>query len=141
VLVRTSNKGARNFQYIKDTDGVTLYENVADKVEELAENNLGECGFSSVGAVVGATNNEESQSLRNKLKSAFLLIPGYGAQGGKAEDIAAYLIGGNGAVVNSSRGILLAYKKEESGDKHFSLCARNEAIRMRDDISSHVEDK
>ncbi len=141
VLVRTSNKGSRDFQYIKDTDGVTLYENVADKVEELAENNLGECGFSSVGAVVGATNNEESQFLRNKLKSAFLLIPGYGAQGGKAEDIAAYLIGGNSAVVNSSRGILLAYKKEESGDKHFSLCARNEAIRMRDDISSHVEDK
>lgn len=136
VLVRTSNKGARDFQYIKNEDKTPLYETVADKVEELAEENLGHCGFSSIGAVVGATNNEESLVLRKKLKSAFLLIPGYGAQGGKAEDIAAYLTKGNGAVVNSSRGILLAYKKEENADKNFSLSARNEAIRMRDDIKS-----
>lgn len=138
VLARTSNKGARDFQYITNEERIPLYETVAEKVEELASEFKGECGFSSIGAVVGATNVEESSILRKKLKSSFLLIPGYGAQGGKAEDIAAYLINGNGAVVNSSRGILLAYKKEESGDKNFSLFARNEAIRMRDDIRSFI---
>jgi len=141
VLVRTSNKGAKDFQYISNGEKTPLYETVAEKVEELAAKNLGKHGFSSIGAVVGATNVEESSVLREKLKSAFLLIPGYGAQGGKAEDIAAYLIKGNGAVVNSSRGILLAYKKEENGDKNFSLCARNEAIRMRDDIKSFIREE
>ncbi len=138
VLVRTSNQGARDFQYIKDDNGIPLYENVGEKLEALAEKNMGVCGFSSVGAVVGCTNNEEGKSLRNKIKSMFLLIPGYGAQGGKAEDIATYLVNGNGAVVNSSRGILLAYKKEENGENNFAEYARKEAIRMRDDIRNHI---
>lgn len=138
VLVRTSNQGARDFQYIKDDNGIPLYENVGEKLEELAEKNMGVCGFSSVGAVVGCTNNEEGKSLRNKIKSMFLLIPGYGAQGGNAEDIATYLVNGNGAVVNSSRGILLAYKKEENGENNFAEYARKEAIRMRDDIRNHI---
>lgn len=141
VLVRTSNKGARDFQYMKNEERATLYETVAERVELLASETEGKCGFSSIGAVVGATNNEESSALRKKLKSAFLLIPGYGAQGGKAEDIAAYLINGNGAIVNSSRGILLAYKKEENGESNFDLCARNEAIRMRDDIKSFIREE
>ncbi|MGB4439645.1 MAG: orotidine-5'-phosphate decarboxylase [Sedimentibacter sp.] len=138
ALVRTSNKGARDFQYIKDENNVPLYEAVGEKIEKLAEVNIGSCGFSSIGAVVGCTNNEEGAILRKKLKSMFLLIPGYGAQGGKAEDIAVYLTEGNGAVVNSSRGILVAYKKEENGEENFSLCARNEALRMRDDIRAHI---
>jgi len=115
-----------------------LYETVGEKLEELAKENLGQCGFSSVGAVVGCTNNEEGIALRNKIKSMFLLIPGYGAQGGKAEDIATYLINGNGAVVNSSRGILLAYKTEENGEENFADCSRKEAIRMRDDIRAYI---
>jgi len=138
VLVRTSNKGSKDFQYVRNESSVPMYETVAEKVQELAEENLGECGFSSIGSVVGATNNEESTALRKKLKSSFLLIPGYGAQGGKAEDIAAYLIDGNGAVVNSSRGILLAYKNEEDGEKNFGLYARKEGIRMRDDIRAFI---
>ena len=138
ALVRTSNKGARDFQYIRNENQVPLYESVGEKIEKLAEENIGDCGFSSVGAVVGATNTEEGATLRKKLKSVFLLIPGYGAQGGKAEDIAVYLTEGNGAVVNSSRGILLAYRKIENGETNFSQCARNEAIRMRDDIRSHI---
>lgn len=138
ILVRTSNQGAKDFQYIKDSSNLTLYENVASMVEKLAEQNVGSCGFSSIGSVVGATNNEESEILRNKLKTSFLLIPGYGAQGGKAEDIKAYLVDGNGAVVNSSRGILLSYKKERDGADDFALCARNEVIRMRDDIRAHI---
>jgi orotidine-5'-phosphate decarboxylase len=138
VLVRTSNQGARDFQYIKDESNSTLYEIVGEKLESIAKKNLGKCGFSSVGAVVGCTNNEEGFALRNKIKSMFLLIPGYGAQGGKAEDIATYLVNGNGAVVNSSRGILLAYKKEEDGEENFALYARKEAIRMRDEIKSFI---
>lgn len=140
ALVRTSNKGARDFQYIRDEKNVPLYETVGERIQTLAEENIGECGFSSIGAVVGATNNEEGLALRNKMKSVFLLIPGYGAQGGKAEDIATYLINGNGAVVNSSRGILLAYKNEENGENDFAMCARREAIRMRDDIKSHIKE-
>lgn len=138
VLVRTSNKGAKDFQYIKNKDNTPLYETVGEKIEKLAQNYVGNCGFSSIGAVVGCTNNEEGVILRNKIKSVFLLIPGYGAQGGKAEDIATYLINGNGAVVNSSRGILLAYKKENDGEKKFAHHSRKEAIRMREDIKSHI---
>lgn len=138
VLVRTSNIGARDFQYIRDKNNKALYEIVGEKLEELANKNLGQCGYSSVGAVVGCTNNEEGMALRNKIKSMFLLIPGYGAQGGKAEDIAKYLVNGNGAVVNSSRGIILAYKKELDGEENFGLCARKEAIRMRDEIRSFI---
>nr|WP_300093865.1 orotidine-5'-phosphate decarboxylase [Sedimentibacter sp.] len=138
ALVRTSNKGARDFQYIRDENNVPLYETVGERIQSLAEENVGKCGFSSIGAVVGATNNEEGLALRNKMKSVFLLIPGYGAQGGKAEDISTYLIDGNGAVVNSSRGILLAYKNEENGEHDFAMCAQREVIRMRDDIRAHI---
>ena len=67
------------------------------------------------------------------------LIPGYGAQGGKAEDVAMYLNNGNGGVVNSSRGILLAYKKANKPEEDYAKCAREEAIRMRDEINSAVE--
>jgi len=69
----------------------------------------------------------------------FFLIPGYGAQGGTAEDVALYLKNGNGGVVNSSRGILLAYKKDQDGAARFAECARAEAIRMRDDILNAVK--
>lgn len=141
VLVRTSNKGAKDFQFIRDEQGIPLYEKVAEKIEKLASETKGKCGFSPIGAVVGATNSEEVPALRKKLKSAFLLIPGYGAQGGKAEDISEYFIEGNGAVVNSSRGILLAYKKQENANLDFGFCARNEVIRMRDDIRSFIRVK
>lgn len=134
ALVRTSNQGARDFQYIEDKNNKPLYVAIGEKLEELALKNMGECGFSSIGAVVGCTNNENGSTLREKIRAMFLLIPGYGAQGGKAEDIATYLINGNGAVVNSSRGILLAYRKEEDGERNFAQCARKEAMRMRDDI-------
>ncbi|MDD2493675.1 MAG: orotidine-5'-phosphate decarboxylase [Tissierellia bacterium] len=138
VLVRTSNQGARDFQYIRDKNNNALYEIVGENLEKIAEKNLGKCGFSSVGAVVGCTNNEEGIILRNKIKSMFLLIPGYGVQGGKAQDIVTYLINGNGAVVNSSRGIILAYKKEIDGEVNFAEYARKEVIRMRDEIRSFI---
>lgn len=83
---------------------------------------------------MGCTHADEAAEIRSMLSSTFFLIPGYGAQGGKAEDIAKYLHNGNGGVVNSSRGILLAYRKQPNGESDFAGCARAEAIRMRDDI-------
>jgi orotidine-5'-phosphate decarboxylase len=109
---------------------------VGQKINEMGKPFIGQCGFSSIGGVMGCTHADEASEIRAMLDSTFFLIPGYGAQGGKAEDIAKYLRDGNGGVVNSSRGILLAYRKQEHGEEDFAGCARNEAIRMRDDIRS-----
>ncbi len=134
VLVRTSNKGANDFQYIKNTQGQAVYELVGEKLNDLAGEYMGKYGFSSIGGVVGCTNNEESKKLRSKIKNLFLLIPGFGAQGGGAKDVVPYLIDGNGGVVNSSRGLLLAYKKEENGYKNFAQASKKAVEEMRDSI-------
>src|SRR6056297_791103 len=134
VLVRTSNKGANDFQYIKNTQGEAVYELVGEKLNQLADEYMGKYGFSSIGGVVGCTNNEESRKLRNKIKNLFLLIPGFGAQGGGAKDVVPYLIDGNGGVVNSSRGLLLAYKKEDDGYKNFAKASKKAVVVMRDSI-------
>ncbi|MHC1720582.1 MAG: orotidine-5'-phosphate decarboxylase [Clostridiaceae bacterium] len=138
VLVRTSNKGAEDIQYIDTKQGSKVYNAVGEKIHDLGSKYLGECGYSSIGGVVGCTHVEEGIELRRSLKKMFFLIPGYGAQGGTADDVALYLKDGNGGVVNSSRGILLAYKKEQQGAARFAQCARAEAIRMRDDILGSV---
>jgi orotidine-5'-phosphate decarboxylase len=134
VLIRTSNQGARDFQYIRDQDGEFLYTTVGEKLQQLAQQYMGECGFSSIGGVVGCTNNEEGIRLRSKIKNLFLLIPGYGAQGGGARDVVPYLINGNGGVVNSSRGIITAYKSDHTSPLDFADAARKAVIKMRDDI-------
>jgi len=134
VLVRTSNQGAKDFQYIKDQNGEFLYTTVGEKLQQLAQQYMGECGFSSIGGVVGCTNNEEGIQLRNRIKNLFLLIPGYGAQGGGARDVVPYLINGNGGVVNSSRGIITAYKNDPSNPSDFADAARKAVIKMRDEI-------
>lgn len=136
VLVRTSNKGAEDIQYIEHTQGEKIYNTVGKKIQKLGEGLVGEKGYSSIGAVIGCTHVEEAKQIREELNSTFFLIPGYGAQGGKAEDVALYLKEGNGGVVNSSRKILLAYKERNSRD--FALCAREEAIRMNDEIMSKI---
>ena len=110
-LVRTSNSGALDIEYIKDKDGNNVYDIVGEKVLKMGLEFKGDSGYTPLGGVIGCTHIEEGASIRNRLKEMFFLIPGYGAQGGKAEDVALYLNNGNGGVVNSSRGILLAYKK------------------------------
>ncbi len=115
-----------------------IKEFVGERVNALGKDYLGKCGFSSIGGVMGCTHADEARDVRQQLDTTFFLIPGYGAQGGKAEDIALYLKNGNGGVVNASRSILLAYKKVENGEACFSECARNEAIRMRDEIRSKI---
>lgn len=139
TLVRTSNPGAEDIEMIKTEDGRDVYKVVGDKLTEMGSKVSGDCGYSSIGGVIGCTHVEEGIEIRKRFKNMFFLIPGYGAQGGKAEDVALYLNDGNGGVVNSSRAILLAYKKQDGREKEFALCAREEAIRMRDEIRAAVE--
>ena len=138
-LVRTSNPGAEDIEMLKTTDSRDVYKVVGDKIAELGKEIVGECGYSSIGGVIGCTHIEEGIEIRKRFKNMFFLIPGYGAQGGKAKDVALYLNNGNGGVVNSSRAILLAYKKQEGMEKEFALCAREEVIRMRDEIGAAVK--
>jgi len=134
VLIRTSNEGAKDIEYLSTDATKRVYHVVGEKINTLGKEFLGKCGFSSIGGVMGCTHADEAREMRQQLDSTFFLIPGYGAQGGKAEDIMLYLKKGNGGVVNASRSILLAYKKIENGEAHFGEHARNEAIRMRDEI-------
>jgi len=138
VLIRTSNEGAKDIEYLETEAGNRVYHVVGEKINTLGKEYLGSCGFSSIGGVMGCTFAEEARVVRKQLDSTFFLIPGYGAQGGRAEDIALYLNKGNGGVVNASRSILLAYKKIENGEAIFADCAREEAIRMRDEILSKM---
>ena len=138
VLIRTSNEGAKDIEYIPTDGGKRVYDVVGEKLQKLGGDFIGSCGYSAIGGVMGCTHPEEAAEIRKTLNSTFFLIPGYGAQGGKAEDIAKYLKDGNGGVVNSSRGILLAYKKQENGADNFALSSRNEVVRMRDDILKYL---
>jgi orotidine-5'-phosphate decarboxylase len=134
VLVRTSNKGAVDIEYIETAEGTRVYNEVGRKIQAMGDKFLGGCGYSSIGGVVGCTHGREGMELRKSLDRMFFLIPGYGAQGGTAEDVALYLREGNGGVVNSSRGILLAWKKEQGCESRFAECSRAEAVKMRDEI-------
>ena len=134
VLVRTSNPGAKDFEYEKLADGRHVYDMVGDKLHELGLECMGEKGYSSLGLVIGGTHIEEAAQIRARYEDSFFLIPGYGAQGGTADDIARYLDRhGNGGVVNSSRAVLLAYKKQPG--TAFDEAARNECIKMKEAIA------
>ena len=133
-LVRTSNKGAEDIEYIENKENKKVYDIVGEKILRIGTEYKGRCGYSSIGGVVGCTHIDEGLKMRKNLKNMFFLIPGYGAQGGAAKDVAIYLNNGNGGVVNASRSILLAYTKKEQGEIHFEECAREEAIKMRDEI-------
>lgn len=138
VLIRTSNEGAKDIEYLPTDGGKRVYNVVGEKLQELGAGFIGKCGYSAIGGVMGCTHPDEAAEIRRVLNSTFFLIPGYGAQGGKSEDIAKYLEKGNGGVVNSSRAILLAYRKQENGEADFAGCSRQETVRMRDDILSHL---
>ena len=137
VLCRTSNPGAKDFEYQKLADGRHVYDLVGDSISALGQDYIGESGYTSLGLVIGGTHTEEASAIRAAYKNTFFLIPGYGAQGGKAADIARYLNKGNGGVVNSSRGILLAWKKQPG--VNYAEAAYNECVRMREDIQSECD--
>ena len=137
VLCRTSNPGAKDFEYRQLADGRHVYDLVGDSLTALGSDLMGERGYSSVGLVIGGTHTEEAETIRAAYPHTFFLIPGYGAQGGKAADIARYMNKGNGGVVNSSRGILLAWKKQPG--VAFDEAAYNECVRMREDIQGECD--
>ncbi len=143
VLVRTSNPGAADFEYLTVDDGrrEPLYLRVASRVAEMARASRGAHGYSRVGAVTGCTQRSEVAAVRDALAGCFLLIPGYGAQGGTAEDVAEYLVGGNGGVVNASRSLLLAWKKVDGGAERFAEASREATLQMRADIAAAVAAK
>jgi len=115
VLAKTSNPGTKSFQEKSIIgDDQKLYELVADHIQSLAAAHVGESGYGNVGAVVGATWPEELVALRKRMPNAIFLIPGFGAQGGSAADVAGGLDeNGLGGVINSSRGIIFAYQRPE----------------------------
>ena len=137
VLVKTSNPSSGEFQD-RLIDGRPLYEHVGEKVNEWAMQCMGD-DYSYVGAVVGATYPEMGKVLRKVMPKSFILVPGYGAQGGKAEDLVHFFNeDGLGAIVNSSRGIIAAYAKEEYakfGEANFADASRQAAIDMINDIN------
>lgn len=139
VLVKTSNPSSGEFQDRLMGDR-KLCEEMAKRVGEWGSDLVTECGYSEVGAVVGATYPKELKELRAYMPKNYFLVPGYGAQGGKASDVAnAFNDDGLGAIVNSSRGIMCAWKKTDGIGKNYAQDARNEAIRMRDEIVSFIK--
>ena len=138
VLVKTSNPSSGEFQD-QLVDGKPLYELVAEKVVEWGADCM-DGTYSNVGAVVGATYPEMSRILRKRMPNTYFLVPGYGAQGGTAEDLKyCFNEDGLGAIVNSSRGIIAAYKQEtyaKFGAEHFAEASRQAVIDMVADINS-----
>lgn len=138
VLVKTSNPSSGEFQD-KLIDGKPLYELVAEKVVEWGDVSM-DGAYSNVGAVVGATYPEMSKILRKLMPRTYFLVPGYGAQGGTAQDLKhCFNEDGLGAIVNSSRGIIAAYKQEKYakfGAEHFAEASRQAVVDMIADINS-----
>ncbi|MCI8327910.1 MAG: orotidine-5'-phosphate decarboxylase [Lachnospiraceae bacterium] len=137
ILVKTSNPSSGEFQD-RVIDGRPLYEWVGEKVAEWGQDHMGE-NYSHIGAVVGATYPEMGKVLRNVMPKSFILVPGYGAQGGKGEDLVHFFNrDGLGAIVNSSRGIIAAYRQEEYtkfGEENFEDASRAAVVDMIEDIN------
>lgn len=139
ILVKTSNKSSGQLQDLVIQDGKRVFEKVAELVDEWGGDIVGKDGYSSVGAVVGATYPDQAKILRSMMKKAYILVPGYGAQGGTAKDaVHSFNNDGLGAVINASRSIMCAWKAEKWSASYdeaaFDNAARAEAIRMRNEI-------
>lgn len=138
VLVKTSNPSSGELQD-KHIEDKTIYEVMGDMCEHWGKTCTQHYGYSPVGAVVGATYPEQLAELRQKMPTTFFLVPGYGAQGGDAKGVlGAFDEKGLGAIINSSRAVLTAWKKADDSE-HYADCARAEAIRMKKDIMQYVK--
>ena len=136
VLVKTSNPSGAEVQNLVLENGVPVYEHMGNLVEKWGGTTVGKYGYSAVGAVVGATHPTEAGRLRETMPHTFFLIPGYGAQGGNAQMLKnCFKADGLGGVVNNSRGILCAYKK--NGGTYYEA-ARNACIAMQKDLSEVI---
>ena len=143
ILVKTSNPSSGEFQD-RLIDGIPLYELVGEQVARWGEDCMGE-SYSYIGAVVGATYPEMGKTLRKIMPKSFILVPGYGAQGGKGADLVHFFNeDGLGAIVNSSRGIIAAYKQEKYakfGAENFAQASRAAVLDMKADIQNALENK
>jgi len=144
VLVKTSNPSSGELQDLKLENGKTVYEHVASLVEKWGEDLRGKYGYSSVAAVVGATYPEQLKEIREKAPHTYFLIPGYGAQGGKAEDIAlGFDKNGLGGIVNASRSLMCAYKSDKWKEKYveaeYGKATRAEALEMKEVLNSSIK--
>ena len=143
VLVKTSNPSSGEFQD-RLIDGRPLYEHVGEKVAQWGEECMGD-SYSYVGAVVGATYPEMGKILRKIMPKAYILVPGYGAQGGKGADLVPFFNeDGLGAIVNSSRGIIAAWQQEKYGKfgaEHFGEASRAAVLDMKEDIAQALESR
>ncbi|NLN49292.1 MAG: orotidine-5'-phosphate decarboxylase [Clostridiales bacterium] len=143
VLVKTSNKSSGDLQN-RVCEGKKIYETVSELVTKQGMACIGKYGYSSIGAVVGATHKEDGENIRKLMKSTYFLVPGYGAQGGKASDLGGFFNeDGLGSIINSSRGIIGAYMldkyKGKFDEDSYALAAREAVIDMRDDINKILE--
>ncbi|MBD3330364.1 orotidine-5'-phosphate decarboxylase [Candidatus Peregrinibacteria bacterium] len=138
ILVKTSNPSSGDLQDLEMKDDSKIYEIMGYLVDSWGANEISDSGYSSVGAVVGATYPEQAATLRKIMPNSIFLVPGYGAQGGGAKDVApCFNDDGLGAVVNSSRGIIFAYEKLDGFDEtSYAEAAAQAAKNMRDDLAS-----
>ena len=139
ILVKTSNPSSGELQDVKLENGEEVYVKVAKLVEEWGKDLRGENGYSSIAAVVGATYPKQLKEIREIAPHTYFLIPGYGAQGGKAEDIAlGFDKNGLGGIVNASRSLMCAYKselwKDKFAEKDYAKATRAEALRMKEEL-------
>ncbi len=139
VLVKTSNPGSKDFQDVKNSDGIAMYEALAKVVDEIGKDVVGESGYSSIGAVVGATYPEEAQKLRTLMPKAIILVPGYGAQGGSAKDaVSCFNTDMLGAIVNSSRGITFNGDVTDMTREEYGNALRANTEKMIADIKQNL---
>ncbi len=143
ILVKTSNPSSGEFQD-QLIDGKPLYEMVGEKVDQWGREHMGD-SYSYIGAVVGATYPEQGKILRKVMPKTFILVPGYGAQGGKGADLVHFFNeDGLGAIINSSRGIIAAYQMEQYksfGAENYAAASRQAVIDMREDIAQALANR
>jgi len=146
VLVKTSNTSSGEIQDVIVKDGLTISQNIAKYVEKHSECCLGKYGYSSIGAVVGATYPEQATMLRKIMPKNYFLVPGYGAQGGCSDDILpCFNSDGLGAIINSSRAILYLHMSDTERNnctrEKYLKSVKNEVIKMQEDIYSMLKQK
>ncbi|MCQ2482990.1 MAG: orotidine-5'-phosphate decarboxylase [Clostridia bacterium] len=142
-LVRTSNPSAGDIQDLILENGKTVYQAMAMKVDEWGKDLIGDSGFSSLGAVVGATWPEQAVDARKLMPNAIILVPGYGAQGaGPDSAVASFTKDGKGSIVNASRSLMCAWKKREDlAPEDFAKATCDEAIDMKNKLNAALSDR
>lgn len=145
VLVKTSNTSSGEIQDVNTKDGISISQSIAKYVAEQSEAVVGKYGYSSIGAVVGATYPEEAVAVRKIMSKSYLLVPGYGVQGGGAKDtLPCFNSDGLGAIINSSRGILYTHMSDEERNactkERYLNSVRNAVVEMQKDIYSTLKE-